>query len=237
MTQEPSAPPLDEQLPPLVSVIDANVFGRTAWIKSLIDAVQDGVLIAVWSPLIICEVNKLLTWLWLERHGGDLSESAWRQCSADFRRWYSNVAEHLHVVSDRPPLEQMWTDNLRDPWDAPIWTAAVRAARTFNSARVFVITENLKDGPPPNQNGIRFHANVLYVHPEQAISMIAAWTTLATTGNLPESDEHMPPDAQDASENGRPGDPAIDLSPGILRQLLELLGAEPRDDESGSGSL
>ena len=138
--QEPTEPLLGRRIPVPVAIIDANAFPRADWIKPILRAAQDGSLIAVWSPLIISEVNRLLTWLWIKRHGGDLSESARRRCSADFKRRYAHVAVHFHVVDDRPPLAQMWADDPPDPWDQPIWTAAVRAKESFQPPLTLLVT-------------------------------------------------------------------------------------------------
>src|SRR5688572_14049891 len=116
MAQEPSQPLVSSGFSPLPAVVDANVFPHRDWMNSVIQAVNDGALIAVWSPLIISELNRLLTWLWIRRHGDDLSESARRQCSADFKRWFASVAIHFEVIDDRPPLATMWTDVPPDPW-------------------------------------------------------------------------------------------------------------------------
>jgi hypothetical protein len=154
--------------------------------------VEDGLLIAVWSPLIICEVNKLLTWLWIERHGGSLSDSAWRQCSSDFRKWHTHVAIHFRVIEDRPPQVEMWTQNPRDPWDQPIWTAAVRSQDVFQATHVLVITENLIDGPPPDRDGVRHHEGVLYVHPDELPHILSLAVSLTLAGGAHGEDEHVP---------------------------------------------
>ena len=108
MPPEAVEPLQASRLRPLVVVVDTNVFGRNAWIRPIVRAAQDGILIAVWSPLIISEVNRLLAWLWIKRYSSDTSEAARRRCSADFKTWYVNVALYFHVVEDRPPLAEMW---------------------------------------------------------------------------------------------------------------------------------
>jgi hypothetical protein len=70
--------------PPARAVIDSWVFGHLhAWINPLILAARAGAIELLWSPVIIAESNRLLTWLWLQRHDGDLSGPSKRRCSQD----------------------------------------------------------------------------------------------------------------------------------------------------------
>jgi hypothetical protein len=236
MASEPIRPLLDRRQPPLVAVVDANIFLKADWMKTILDAVQDGVLIAVWSPLIISEVNRLLTWHWLRKNGADVGEPARRRCSADFKKWYAKVAVHFHVVEDRPPLERMWTDAPRDPWDQPIWTAAVRTRMHLHTARIMVITENLKDGPPPNQDGMQLHDDVLYIHPKQAVRVIAVWTNLALTGNVPDEAELLTDLRGSPQPEPYISAQSFDVSPTLLRDILQILG-DPSAHEAAEGEL
>ncbi len=176
---------LDDRQPPLVAVVDANVFGQTTLLDLIIAAAKNGRVIVIWSPLIISEVSRLLTWRWIKQHGDDLSTGARRQCSVDLKRWYSHVAVHFHVVEDRPPLEPMWTDTPPDPWDQPIWTAAVRARALFGGALVLVITSNLRDGPPIDQDGLRRFQEIAFVSPDEAIQLIEVAAQVESSESLP----------------------------------------------------
>jgi hypothetical protein len=84
-------------------VVDSNVFPRLRWLRPLIQAARQGYVQLIRSPLIIAEAQRLLTWLWLERHGGDLSDAAWRRCSEDAKRMFAHLTAAFHVVEDRPP--------------------------------------------------------------------------------------------------------------------------------------
>jgi hypothetical protein len=176
---------LDDRQPPLVAVVDANVFGQTTLLDLIVAASKNGRVMIIWSPLIISEVSRLLTWRWIKRHGDDLSEWARRQCSVDLKRWYAHVAVHFHVVEDRPPLEPMWTETPRDPWDQPVWTAAVRAKALYAGALVLVITSNLRDGPPVDQGGLRRSQEITFVNPDEAIQLIDAVAQVKSSGSLP----------------------------------------------------
>ncbi|MBX6771302.1 MAG: hypothetical protein IRY83_06225, partial [Chloroflexi bacterium] len=132
----------------------------------LIDAARNGYVILLWSPLVIAETNRLLTWLWLGRRGGDLSDSAWRDCSRDFKKWFQRVTAVFEVVEDRPPAAASWTDSPIDEWDVPIWTAARRGRAHA------IVTENLADGPPPDADGVQQHEGIFFVHPAQFLEML-----------------------------------------------------------------
>jgi len=229
MQHDPLEPLLRRQIDPITAVIDANVFGRSTWIRPIVRAAQDGLLIAVWSPLIICEVNRLLTWLWIKRNGSDTSESSRRRCSADFKKWHSNVAVHFHVVEDRPPLAEMWTDAPPDPWDAPIWTAAVRAREAFGARRLLVVTDNLKDGPPLNEAGLRDFAGITFMHPSDLTRGIARWVNLNLTGEQPPVDESQ---AESAQEGDFPSGGDLGF---IVEEFLRSLGLTADEEEADEG--
>ena len=146
---------------PVRAVVDSCVFPRVRkWLEPIILAAQTDVVVPLWSPLIISESNRLLTWLWLERHGGDLSDAGWRQCSDAAKKWFGRVSHVFQVVDDRPPPEPAWTDRPIDEWDTPIWTAAKRGGAHC------IVTENLKDGPPPDANGLQQYEGIFFIHPD-----------------------------------------------------------------------
>ena len=76
------------------------------------------------------------------------------------------------MVDDHPPYEPDWNADVPDPWDQPVWTAAVRG-----NANV-VVTENLKDGPPPSVEGVREHRGIVYLHPDELLRSLDVYATL-----------------------------------------------------------
>lgn len=133
--------------------------------EALIDAANDGQIVLVWSPCIIAEAVRYLTWRCL--HGTHPSpDAAWRACSRLARRWFDIMTAVFHVVDDRPPSEEPWPGGPRDERDVPIWNAAMRAGADF------VVTENLRDGPPPNEQGIQEHRGIRYIHPDDFIAAL-----------------------------------------------------------------
>ena len=71
----PELLPLDPYQP-LRVVLDTCVFPRRRWMTPILDAARAGHIALYWSPAILAEVNRLLTWLWLERHPTELTASA-----------------------------------------------------------------------------------------------------------------------------------------------------------------
>lgn len=169
---------------PPQAVVDACVFGHlNEWVKPLVDAARSGDVELIWSPVIIAETNRLLTWRWLQRHGGDLSPQSWRACAADAKRFLREVHPAFSIVDDRPPNELLWADRPRDEWDIPLWNAAVRSRADF------VVTDNLADGPPPDSDGVRRHDGIVFVHPNDFLEMLAAAAERHAAEDLPIVDE------------------------------------------------
>jgi len=173
--------------------VDTCVFPRTKkWLGPIIDGAKNGVVIPIWSPLIIAEVNRFLTWRWLKLNDGNQGDTAWKKCSEASKIWFSNVTAVFRVIDDHPPYEQTWSDHPRDIWDIPIWTAAIRAQQSYRGAPVFVVTDNLRDGPPKDEHGLQYHRDVGFIHPEQFAQLIDAWADLMYTGEA----RRRPPQAE-----------------------------------------
>src|SRR5262249_50731987 len=128
----------------IVAVVDSCVFPRRDWLDPILRGARTGYVVPIWSPLIISEVNRLLTWLWLKRHAGDQTARAWAACSAASKRWFEIMTAVFRVVDDCPPPEETWSSP-RDMWDVPIWSAARR------SGAHVIVTANLQDGPPADE--------------------------------------------------------------------------------------
>jgi hypothetical protein len=66
-----------------------------------------------------------------------------------------------------------------DPRDVQIWTAAVRGQAHF------VVTSNLDDGPPPDDDGVRAHAGIMYVAPDPFLGLLDLRADLTAIGQAP----------------------------------------------------
>lgn len=148
------------------------------WLRALIQGTRNGYVELLWSPLIIAEANRLLTWLWLQRHGGDLSQASWRRCSEDAKRMFTHLTAAFHVVDDRPPAPELWTTPA-DEWDVPIWTAALRADADV------IVSANLDDGPPPDERDVREFGGIDFMHPEYFLEVLDYFTEQVEAERLP----------------------------------------------------
>lgn len=182
---------------PIRVVIDSCVFPCTAqWLVPLTDAASSGYLELYWSPLIIAESNRILTWLWLKRHGGDFSSKSWEDCSKSAKQMFSRLTRVFRVIDDCPSHGELW-QNPRDEWDVPIWTAAIRCEAAL------VVTENLVDGPPANSEGLRKHESVAFIYPENLLALLGNFTDWIEAADLPEI---IPQSADDPVEGDVLGD-------------------------------
>lgn len=197
---------------PIRVVVDSCVFPRTAkWLIPLTDAARSGYIELFWSPLIIAESNRVLTWLWLKRHGGDLSDKSWAQCSIAAKRMFSKLTRVFRVVDDRPPHAELW-DSPSDSWDVPIWTAAKRCEAAF------VVTDNLADGPPPDSEGIREYDSVMFAHPDDFLKVLGDMVEQLESRDVAELPAQM--------DEGSMAELTLEDSPSLLRHLLQ----RPRSD-------
>jgi hypothetical protein len=170
---------------PLIAVVDSCVFPRRVWLDPIVRGARSGAIVPIWSPLIISELNRLLTWTWLQRHQGELTTATWQACSADAKRWFTIMTAVFRVVDDCPPQEDAW-DSPRDPWDVPIWSAAKRSG-----ARI-IVTANLRDGPPPDERGRQIFEGVVWCHPEVFARLIDLWADAVATGEREDAEDAAP---------------------------------------------
>ncbi len=173
---------------PLAAIIDSCIFPNTRrWLIPIIELAEDGYVLPFWSPTILAESHRLLTWLWLRRHEGDLSAAAWRSCSTAARFMFTETSRVFRVVDDRPPTETLWTENPADEWDVHLWTSAVRAPAQF------IVTSNLEDGPPRGSDGIQEYRGIYWIHPDSFLTLVGelihlgALAAIAKPGELPEA--------------------------------------------------
>jgi hypothetical protein len=186
----PSAEDEPDQL--LYLLVDSNVFGRRAWIQSLIDAAQAGYVRLYWSPTIIEEMARMRQLIWMRNRLKEgevtLTEAIRRRYSVEAHRWMDFIGPHFHVVENKPPFAPAWADPMPDPYDAPIWTAARRADADI------IVTQNLRDGPPRNARGLQVFDGVLYLNPEDLVAVLGWWGDLCGAISLepPEGEQGRP---------------------------------------------
>ncbi len=200
---------------PVRAVIDACVFPQTKnWLAPLLGAAREGYVELVWSPLIIAEANRVLTWLWLKRNGGDFSERSWQRCSVDAKRMFARLTPYFHVADDFPPGPDLW-ENPLDAWDIPIWTAAKQC-----DAR-FIVTANLADGPPKNAAGIQAYDGILLLDPDSFLQLLEFFADTDLLAALPD-EETLAETSEGVTPTSSSGSITTDPSP-VIRQLLQEL--------------
>jgi hypothetical protein len=227
---------LGSRVPPLRVVVDSNVFARNRWIGPIVENARAGVVQPIWSPSIIAEASRLLAWLYIRRNPDGLQTRQWRsQFSDASKRWYAWVSEVFEVIDDRPPYEAQWSSEPADPWDQPVWTAAVR------SNAFIVVTDNLADGPPVGDSGIRKYRHINYVHPEALIRVLDLWADKMWESRLPLIDvdaaaETIPlPESESTSQHAQSRD-LHDINPVLRKALDEILEqAEVRQRPANPG--
>lgn len=110
----------------------------------LIRAASAGLYEGVWSPWIIAETWRVLTWRWAKQSG--LVTDSWRSLSASANRMFVILDEALELSVPRPPYPPPWPE-LDDPYDGPVFAAAVHSGCNV------VVSENVRDFPPGHSWG------------------------------------------------------------------------------------
>ncbi len=148
-------------------VVDTSVLVPEQSRKELQRLAEAGFVAAVWSPWIVAELNRVLTWRWIERAGGDRSLENWRACSAAAKTMMELLLASFETVDPRPPLPQAWP-TLADPSDRHVLAAAVHASAGF------VVSDNRRDFPPPDANSRFRWAGIEYVTAAAFVRRLAA---------------------------------------------------------------
>jgi hypothetical protein len=104
-----------------------------------------GRFVAIWSPWIIGELHRVLTWRWLRRTP-DFGDANWRACGQAAKIMMELLLAVFQTIAPSPPYPDAWQE-LTDPWDKPVWGAAVAAGAQY------VVSENTHDFPPVDDEG------------------------------------------------------------------------------------
>jgi hypothetical protein len=153
------------------AVLDTSVLVPRMTRSELREQAALGRFTAIWSPWIIAELYRTLTWNWLVEHASRTQSPAGStvllcdgtaanryRCAEMANRMMALLlaTPHWELVDPRPPYPSAW-DQLRDIWDHPIWAAAVLGQVQY------VVSNNLHDYPPPDSNRRHLHAGVEYL--------------------------------------------------------------------------
>jgi hypothetical protein len=127
---------------------------------------QEELFIAVWSPWIIAELNRVLTWHWLTRiRPGDISNDSYARCSQAAKTMMDLLLATFKLIHLEPPYPPAW-DNLADTWDEPVWAAAKL------SGAQYVVSQNTRDFPPKASDGRCVYEDIEYLTAEAFIALL-----------------------------------------------------------------
>ncbi len=101
------------------AVLDTSALVPAGLREDLQSLAQIGRYTGIWSPWIVAELNRVLTWRWIRAAHGDLSRSNEKACSRAAKRMMELLFATFEMVHPLPPYPPAW-DSLADAWDQPI---------------------------------------------------------------------------------------------------------------------
>ena len=87
----------------------------------------------MWSPWIIAELNRVLTWHWLDCFGS--SRESRERCSYACKLMMEALIPVFDVTTPVPPYPSAW-GGLNDYWDKPNWAAAQKSEAHYVISRI-----------------------------------------------------------------------------------------------------
>lgn len=163
------------------AVLDTSVLVPARLRAELQGLAQDGAFTAIWSPWIVAELHRTLTWQWIERSkysvatvdGGavsacDLTLANRTRCGKSAQRMMEILltTPNWELVDPRPPYPTAW-ETLTDIWDYPIWATAVIGKADY------VVSNNTHDYPPADAEGRHVYDGVEYISGTSFIAVLS----------------------------------------------------------------
>ncbi len=124
--------------------------------QTLQSAAVAGLFVPIWSPWIIGELYRVLTWQWVEKFG--LSKAEQRRCFNAANRMMILLGNYWELVNIPQPWPTAWPE-LQDPNDQPIWATAVTGQAQY------VVSDNTSDFPPQDAQGKHIWQDIEYIPP------------------------------------------------------------------------
>jgi len=146
------------------AVVDTSSLFLPRLRAMLQQAAQLGAFTAIWSPWIIAELNRVLTWDWIRRHGTTVASE--RRCSEAANRMMGLLLPCFEVVTPAPPYPLAW-EQLTDVWDHPIW-AAVKEGHAQ-----YVVSENARHYPPVGPDGRHNYEGIEYLSEARFVLLLS----------------------------------------------------------------
>jgi hypothetical protein len=118
-----------------------------------------------WSPWIIAELVRVLTWQWVARTDASLAQH--RACGEACNTMMTLLLPTFRLVQPLPPYPIPWP-HLADEWDIPIWAAAKEAGAQF------IVSENSRHFPPRDTSGRHHWEGIEYISTDAFLHAITA---------------------------------------------------------------
>src|SRR5579884_1911621 len=90
------------------AVLDTSVLVPAAMREDLQALAQAGFFTGIWSPWIIAELNRVLTWKWIRTAQGDLSRANEKACARAAKRMMEVLFATFELVHPQPPYPAAW---------------------------------------------------------------------------------------------------------------------------------
>jgi hypothetical protein len=169
---------------------------------------DEGRISLYWSPKVAEEVGRVRLWIWLKKalrserlpRGSAGWKRLWSRYSSEAHAWFARVNPLVQVIEDRPPHEESWAESHPDPND--IWLS--NAARRVDAD--IVVTLDLRDAPPADQQGAQHHERVIFAHPRTVTILLGVWHRIRSTRLIPDDLERQ---VRDVSPPGASTDSAV----------------------------
>lgn len=142
------------KLAPIRAVCDTNVLVPHGHRQYLLEAASFGLFRPLWSPWIIGELYRVLTWQWVQKHGA--SETERRLCSTAANALMALLLPDWELINIAPPWPKGWS-TLRDPYDLPIIATALKGHARY------IVSENTHDFPPADAAGRHVWQNLEFL--------------------------------------------------------------------------
>lgn len=150
------------------AVIDTSALVPAGLRRALEQTARGESFTAIWSPWIIAELYRVLTWHWLKRNP-DFSTANETACSRSAKAMMTLLISTFEIVAPIPPYAPAWI-TLADVDDLPVWAAARSAGAQY------VVSENTRDYPPPDTDGRHIYEGIEYLSGQDFLARLTTGT-------------------------------------------------------------
>jgi predicted nucleic acid-binding protein len=147
------------------AVIDTSVLVPRRSREALQIAAQDSLYTALWSPWIIAELHRVLTWRWLKATNNDTSLDNQRRCSRAAKAMMQILVPTFELIDTRPPYPSAW-DGFNDEDDMPIWATAIAGKATH------VVSNNTRHYPPLQADGRHVYLGIEFISARDFLNLL-----------------------------------------------------------------